>query len=202
MRMQEIVDAAEELFLLKGYEKTGIDEIAYKSGFTKRTVYSYFSSKENIYYEVVLRTFKKLNTYMDECEQKIRNIKNISALEKILRICECYFDFHIANPKHASLIIHFNTNKHNDHMENTTVQKIYSEGEKLFFDKYLVEGIEEKSIKQDISTAELQIMFWAFINGICEIMEYKGEYLNKNHSMGKNKLKKISLNFIKNAISC
>jgi len=45
----DIIDAAERLFFSKGYNNSTMDEVAKESGFTKRTLYSYFTSKEEIY---------------------------------------------------------------------------------------------------------------------------------------------------------
>ena len=48
----EIVDAAERLFFSKGYDNSAMDEIAKEAGYTKRTLYSYFTSKEEIYEKI------------------------------------------------------------------------------------------------------------------------------------------------------
>ncbi|MEG2814125.1 MAG: helix-turn-helix domain-containing protein [Oscillospiraceae bacterium] len=45
MHRENILNAAEELFSTKGYEKTTVDDIAHKSQYSKRTIYIYFKSK-------------------------------------------------------------------------------------------------------------------------------------------------------------
>ena len=57
----EIVDAAERLFFSKGYDNSTMDEIAKEAGYTKRTLYSYFTSKEEIYEKIVERGYIILN---------------------------------------------------------------------------------------------------------------------------------------------
>lgn len=44
-----IVVAAEDLFLTKGFEAVSMDEIAERAGVSKRTVYSHFGSKEDMF---------------------------------------------------------------------------------------------------------------------------------------------------------
>lgn len=44
-----IVAAAEDLFLTKGFEAVSMDEIAERAGVSKRTVYSHFGSKEDMF---------------------------------------------------------------------------------------------------------------------------------------------------------
>ena len=44
-----IVVAAQDLFLTKGFEAVSMDEIAERAGVSKRTVYSHFGSKEDMF---------------------------------------------------------------------------------------------------------------------------------------------------------
>ena len=53
-KKQEILDAAIKIFAQKGFKATTLDEIAEKSEFGKGTLYNYFSSKEDIYKEIIL----------------------------------------------------------------------------------------------------------------------------------------------------
>jgi TetR/AcrR family transcriptional regulator len=52
VRENEILAAATELFVAEGYEGTSIDKIAAKLELSKRTIYLYFSSKDELYYSV------------------------------------------------------------------------------------------------------------------------------------------------------
>jgi len=52
VRENEILAAAKELFVAEGYEGTSIDKIAAKLELSKRTIYLYFTSKDELYYAV------------------------------------------------------------------------------------------------------------------------------------------------------
>jgi AcrR family transcriptional regulator len=52
-RPGEIVEAALDLFVEKGFAATKMDEIAKRAGVTKGTVYLYFPSKEDLFRAVV-----------------------------------------------------------------------------------------------------------------------------------------------------
>ena len=43
-----VIMSAEELFEAKGYDATSIDDIAYRTGISKSTLYVYFKSKQLI----------------------------------------------------------------------------------------------------------------------------------------------------------
>lgn len=54
-RRQAILDMAEELFRDKGFELTSMSEITARVGGSKATLYSYFTSKEELFLEVMHR---------------------------------------------------------------------------------------------------------------------------------------------------
>lgn len=63
MKEEQIIEAARKLFHQFGFKKVSMDEIAKEAGVTKRTIYMYFESKEEL-----LKYF---------IEEEIKNMKNI-----------------------------------------------------------------------------------------------------------------------------
>ena len=47
-KKEEVINSARELFITYGYKKVSMDEIAKKSGVTKKTIYSYFKDKNEL----------------------------------------------------------------------------------------------------------------------------------------------------------
>ena len=60
VRQQEILKAARDLFVRKGYHETTLDEIASHAEFGKGTIYNYFSSKEDLFYGILDQTADEL----------------------------------------------------------------------------------------------------------------------------------------------
>jgi TetR/AcrR family transcriptional regulator, repressor of fatR-cypB operon len=52
-RQHEILKAARELFVTKGFRETTLDEIAHQAEFGKGTLYNYFANKEEIFRAIV-----------------------------------------------------------------------------------------------------------------------------------------------------
>lgn len=52
-RMDRILEAAERLFIEKGYHETSINDIAEAADFSRTSIYQYFSSKEEIYIHIL-----------------------------------------------------------------------------------------------------------------------------------------------------
>ncbi len=61
-----IVDEARELFAARGVDNTTINDIAESSGISRRTVYTYFKSKEDIYQAVIAGELETLTRRMTD----------------------------------------------------------------------------------------------------------------------------------------
>lgn len=65
-RKEEIIRAAEKLFLENGFENTSVDDISREAKFTKRTIYQYFANKEDLFFAVEIKEVKKLNKNLNK----------------------------------------------------------------------------------------------------------------------------------------
>lgn len=54
-RRERIVEAAEQLFLARGYGATSMEDIAHACGMSKKTLYRYFADKEQLFESVIGR---------------------------------------------------------------------------------------------------------------------------------------------------
>ena len=59
---EAIVEAAERLFLQRGFGAVSMDELAESAGVARRTLYNQFSSKEEIFREMLRRVSSQLET--------------------------------------------------------------------------------------------------------------------------------------------
>jgi AcrR family transcriptional regulator len=82
IRKNEILTAAETLFITKGYEKTTINDILERVEIGKGTFYHYFQSKEEVMDAVIDRT---VTGYIEAAEAVIKD-KNLNARQKFARI--------------------------------------------------------------------------------------------------------------------
>lgn len=63
---QEIIESALYLFGKKGYKDTTIEEIAEHAQFSKGAIYFYFSSKKQLFDEILKSLFDKVQSFADE----------------------------------------------------------------------------------------------------------------------------------------
>lgn len=67
---QTLVDVARKLFAKQGLENTTMNDIAVASGKGRRTLYTYFKSKDDIYSAVIASELERLSDKLDEVAAK------------------------------------------------------------------------------------------------------------------------------------
>lgn len=67
---QKLVDVARQLFAKNGLENTTMNDIAVASGKGRRTLYTYFKNKEDVYYAVIEAELVRLSDKLEEVAAK------------------------------------------------------------------------------------------------------------------------------------
>jgi AcrR family transcriptional regulator len=65
-----ILEAAEKVFSQKGYSISTVDEIAAEAQFSKATLYRYFKSKRDIFFDVIFNAFDEVLLELEELRSK------------------------------------------------------------------------------------------------------------------------------------
>ena len=101
-----ILTAAENEFAQKGFWGARVDEIANAANINKRMIYAYFGDKQELYNQVLLNTYSK----MEEVEVQLEKQKLIGK-ELVEKIISTYFDFLYSNPNFVNILMWENLNK-------------------------------------------------------------------------------------------
>lgn len=70
MKKDQIIESARLLFHKYGFKKVSMDEIARDSGVTKKTIYSYFSSKEDLLKYFIQEEILNMKNIVEEIDTK------------------------------------------------------------------------------------------------------------------------------------
>jgi len=115
------LEAAEKLFVQKGFENTSVEEIVRSAGLTKRTLYQYFQSKEDLFYAVTLKGARQLY------EASVEAIgRGKTAREKIRLANLAHLDFYKKHRESFRLLNYIPANR-----ENSAASPHYQEIAKL-----------------------------------------------------------------------
>lgn len=90
---QRIIDAAMQMFLEEGYNKTSIRNIADAIEYSPATIYLYYKDKDELLYEVQAQAFEKL---MEAFEQEAADP---DPWVRLRQICKCYVHFGLTHPE-------------------------------------------------------------------------------------------------------
>ena len=100
IRKQEIIDASVKLFAGKGFNNTTLDDIAASSEFGKGTIYNYFSSKEEIYSEIVEDVSKNLKQIINQADKAAE-----SASDFVKTYTSSLFNYCLSNKEAFKLFV-------------------------------------------------------------------------------------------------
>ncbi len=138
VRMNEILDAAENLFYSKGYDETAVSDIVNEIGVAQGTFYNYFASKESVLDAVVNRHLSKTYREMEDIVNSDRSVPNklelviYSTFNNLRNGDGWMFDF-LYNHKHLHIVDKFI--RQASAMFAPLMKKIFEEGNQLGYFK-------------------------------------------------------------------
>lgn len=170
---KNIVDAAEKLFFTKGYNNSTMEQVAMEAGFTKRTIYSYFKSKEEIYEKIIQRGYEVLNkTFLDTLDEE----KDSTELSKIKAMGYALINFETAFPGYYKSIFEYDgAGIIPNEIEETTIDMLQ---------KCIKAGIIKGEITDKMDEVSISLILWAsivgFVNTFSRKQKYIKDYFNKD----------------------
>ena len=89
LRKEELLNLAYHFFLDKGFENFSMDDLAKKLGCARRSIYTYFKSKNDIYMALYIRNSKvKMEKILKELKNHfVKSVKIKISMSHNLRRC-------------------------------------------------------------------------------------------------------------------
>lgn len=139
---QKIVDAAIQLFMVKGYEKTSLNDIISQlGGLTKGAIYHHFKSKEDILVAVENQICQSKEREM----QCIFTDKTLTAAQKLQRI----FDVSLKETHQEELFIITPNLLDNPTFLSYYIKMIFTDVIPTYITPIMEQGVEDGSIKTE-----------------------------------------------------
>lgn len=200
IRMKDIIDAAEKVFFEKGFSNATMDDVAEEAEFSKRTLYVYFRSKEQLYFEIMLRGYRLLNGIY---EQSLERSSIKTGIEKIKLLGKTLIDFSNNYPDYFKAIMDYeNGDMDFNNNDDKSIQECYMQGEKLFsfLKDAVIEGINEGAILDIIDADNTSLILWASILGVLNTSRKKEKYLIHYHNITPAELVDAAFKFLLHSI--
>lgn len=180
IRQADIINAAEKIFFQKGYEQSTMDELAKEAQYSKRTLYCYFQSKEQLLQAIIFKAFRLLNEMI---KKELIDQTNLTGLAKLKLLGKTFIQFINLYPKYFETIVFYNSAKSELSVDDPFKKASDSEGEETLNNLMGVikEGINDKSIRNDIDIQKTAFVLYANIIGISNLILNKEGYLMEQH---------------------
>jgi len=181
LRKQIILEAAEKLFLSKGYEDTTMDDIATDAEFSKGTLYNYFRSKEDLYLAIGTKAYEIMIDYTKTSIEKKK-----PGLDQLKTVGFGYYEFTKNFPGYAHIFhdiavkLPFVAEKSHDTL--TPVEKDYlnkSETYGNLFMDTIINAIKTKTIRSDKDPLLIGYTLFMVTSGIMKELEHHQNTLER-----------------------
>ena len=165
-----LVDTARQLFAKNGLEATTMNEIAQASGKGRRTLYTYFSSKEEIYIAVIQSELDRLSSRMEEVARQ-----EMSPEKKMVKLFFAHLEF-------VKETVYRNGNLRAEFFRDVwkveSVRKTFDKNEVNLFRRIMNEGIDKGLFEIRNVRLAAEIMHYC-LKG-CEVPYIYGRYAAQN----------------------
>ncbi len=165
-----LVDVARQLFAKNGFENTTMNDIAVTSGKGRRTLYTYFKNKEEIYLAVIETELARLYERLEAVARK-----NISPEEKMVQLIFAHLEVvKEAVYRNGNLRAEF----FRDVWKVEQVRKTFDKNEISLFRRIMNEGVDKGIF--DIRNVRLMAEIAHFCLKGCEVPFIYGRYAAAN----------------------
>ena len=151
LRKQNILEAAEKLFLANGYEDTTMSQIANEAEFSKGTLYNYFKSKDDLYLAIGTKAYEIIIDYTKFfVENKDPGVDQLKA------VGYAYYEFTKNYPDYAHIFHDIAIKLPNVAQKSkdklTAIEKDYQNRSEAYGEQFrdvIIKAIKTKTIRSD-----------------------------------------------------
>jgi AcrR family transcriptional regulator len=199
-RRENIVNAAEKIIQVKGFEGMTMDDVAVIAELGKGTIYLYFKNKTDLYHAVVCRGLRLLKNSFEKIIKK-----KATGIENLIAIGQAYYEFCFDYP------LYFNAMMHQEVLEVEWEEQMEYAGVKcceevsnqifVLMAELIRGGIDDGSIRPDLQPQKLTILLWAQITGVLKMTAAKNEILDKFIGVSAEELMEFHIELMRQAIT-
>jgi AcrR family transcriptional regulator len=169
-RRNEIVDAAEKLFLSKGIDSVTMDDIAKDTELARGTLYLYFKNKDEICIAIATRGLKVLNGLFRETARG-----DDSGLAKLRRQLYALYEFYKKYAVYYATISYLQGRCYDmsDYQGAEEMNEANRDTIRLVMDAF-AEGLEDGTVSQDTDPLKTAMFLQASMQSVINLAPYTG----------------------------
>ncbi len=173
---ENIAATAARLFHTQGFAATTMDDIARQAGYSKATLYVYFTNKQEI---ISLLALKSMQQLYERLQQALSANAAATMPEKYRLICQSLRQFQAEQPLYFQMVLN-KINAAPDSAEYLPEERaVYQVGEDInnLIRNCLLEGIAQGELRADLPVMPTIFSFWGMLAGLIQLATAKQEYI-------------------------
>ncbi len=178
-RLNDILDAAEEVFFAADGITASMDDVAKRAEVSKGTLYIYFQNKESLYLGIGARA----NVIVQEMFASAAATEK-TGINQTLAITEAYYEFSKRYPNYYKIksLSDGATDKAFQALSDDPLGKQCQDSATAcgrVLREAIALGVSDGSIRSDIDPDVTTVLLWAKSNGVISLIQIKGCFLKE-----------------------
>ncbi len=171
-RKKAILKAAKKLFVEYGFKSVTVASIAKKAELSKGAIYLYFSSKEEIYAQILLQDIENFHKKISLIFQSMQRPSEV-----LLDFANAYIDIFLTQREQFRILMNFMLNADNLTLSDRIRKQIIREMNRTIsiIEKILLLGVESGEL--DLPRGDVRKMrnaLWGLLNGVISLHLFVG----------------------------
>ena len=169
-RIEDVLEAAREVILLKNYTGATMDDIAAAAGISKPTIYQYFKTKDEMFIRIIEPLVQSLALSVEKIRVRLEEKKYNSGRDLVRDVFNVYFKTFEKTPDIIKLFNIFLQMGRLDQLNKDAAEKIKSRGKKSFSEGNLIyKSAIEQGFFYDTDPVRGTDLVWGTFCGIVQI---------------------------------
>ena len=192
-----IMTAAEKLFSEKGYEQTTIEDISKESEYSRRTIYAYYESKDDILHCIIEKGLQALKTDIENAAND-----NAGFTDAYRAVCRAMRKYRREYPHSLGRLNRSGDEEIGQAVKSAAVKNILRLGTEIneTLEALIIRGQENGEVRKDIIPTLTVYVLWSSIDSLLALAGTKGKSICAQNGMTEEKFLDYGFRQIVNSI--
>ena len=179
---EQILSAASRLFIEKGFSASRIDDISAMSGYSRRTIYAYFESKEDILDHI---TVKGLSALLGDIRSAAASDRDITG--RWLDICGTMLRYKAKYPTSDRAVEASSPDKLTEKELSPARKEILRLGSEIndLLAGFIRDGISSGEVRPGIIPEMSVYVLWAGVSSLADMARTKGGFIARQFGISR-----------------
>ena len=169
-----IMTAAEKLFSKKGYAQTTIEDISKASEYSRRTIYAYYDSKEDILHHIIEKGLRSLRANIESAVNE-----NAGFADACRAVCGAMSRYRREYPHSLDSLKRFGAEEIRQAAASDTVKNILRLGTEIneTLEALIIRGQESGEVRKDLVPTLTVYVLSSSLDSLLALVETKGKFI-------------------------